>query len=130
MVAAISTHFEKRSYPAVDDADKASCRPDFAIALYPGHLGGNGANPVLNENVVVTSKTPPTFLVHAENDPVDPVNNSLLYYSALKKVGVPAEMHLYAQGGHAFGLRHPESPVAEWPRLVEKWLESIGMTSK
>ena len=130
MVAATSTHFGKRSYPAIDDADRVSCRPDFAIALYPGHLGGSGKDPVLNENVPVTSKTPPTFLVHAKNDPVDPVNNSVVYYHALKKAGVPVEMHLYAQGGHAFGLRHPEMPISEWPRLVEKWLATIGMTSK
>jgi acetyl esterase/lipase len=68
--------------------------------------------------------------VHAKNDPVDPVNNSVVYYHALKKAGVPVEMHLYAQGGHAFGLRHPEMPISEWPRLVEKWLATIGMTSK
>jgi acetyl esterase/lipase len=130
LVAATSTRFNKRTYPGVDAADKESCRPDFAIALYPGHLWKRGGPLELNPNVPVTSNTPPTFLVQTEDDPVDPVFESLVYYIALKKAGVPAEMHLYARGGHAFGLRHPEFPVAEWPRLVEKWLGTIGMTSK
>ncbi|MDP9099275.1 MAG: alpha/beta hydrolase [Verrucomicrobiota bacterium] len=129
MVAAVSTHFEKRSYPAVDAADKESCRPDFAIALYPGHLSDSADdnNFALNPNVPVTSKTPPTFLLQAEDDPVDPVSNSLVYYIALKKAGVPVEMHLYAQGGHAFGLRPTNLPIARWPQLVETWLRTIKM---
>jgi acetyl esterase/lipase len=130
MVAAISTHFDKRLYPAVDEADQQSCRPDFAIACYPGHLY-NDDNPfVLNPNVSVTSKTPPTFLVQAENDPVDSVNHSLTYYMALKKAGVPVEMHLYAEGGHGFGLRPTTRPISHWPELAETWLRTIGMISK
>jgi len=129
MVAAVSTHFEKRSYPAVDAADKESCRPDFAIALYPGHLSdpANEDNLALNPNVPVTSKTPPTFLLQAEDDPVDSVSNSLVYYIALKKAGIPVEMHLYAQGGHAFGLRPTNFPIGRWPQLVETWLTTIKM---
>lgn len=130
MVAATSTHFDKRSYAAVDGADKESCRPDFAIALYPGHLWDNDAPCELNPDVPVTTNTPPTFLAQAEDDPVDPVFESIFYYVALKKAGVPTEMHLYAHGGHAFGLRHPEFPISEWPHLAEKWLGAIGMTSR
>jgi acetyl esterase/lipase len=130
MVAAISTHFDRRSYHAVDAADKESCRPDFAIACYPGHLWKEDKGFVLNPNVPVTTNTPPTFLLHAEDDQVDDVNHSLVYYLALKKAGVAAEMHLYAEGGHAFGLRRTKYPITEWPRLVETWLETIGMTSK
>jgi acetyl esterase/lipase len=130
MVAAISTHFAKRSYPAVDAADKESCRPDFAIACYPGHLWNAGKGFVLNPNVPVTSNTPPTFLLHAEDDKVDNVNHSLVYYIALKNAGVPVEMHLYAQGGHAFGLRRTKFSITEWPSVVETWLGTIGMTSK
>lgn len=130
MVTSVSTHFNKRSYPVVDAADKESCRPDFAIALYPGHLWKDNKNFKLNPNVSVTSNTPPTFLLQAEDDPVDNVNNSLVYYMALKKAGVPVEMHLYAQGGHAFGLRRTKFPITEWPRLVETWMRTIGMTSK
>jgi acetyl esterase/lipase len=129
-VAATSTRFDERTYPKVDAADKESCRPDFAIALYPGHLWKRGGPLKLNPNVPVTRNTPPTFLVQAEDDPTDPVFESLVYYIALKKAEVPVEMHLYAQGGHAFGLRHPEFAVAEWPGLVEKWLGTIGMISK
>ena len=130
MVTATSTHFKKREYRAVDAADKESCRPDFAIALYPGHLWDDDKMFEVNPNVPVTTNTPPTFLVQAENDPVDNVNNSLVYYMALKKAGVLVEMHLYAQGGHAFGLRRTEFPITEWPQLAEKWLGTIGMISK
>ena len=129
MVTAMSTYFDKRLYPAVDPADKESCRPDFAIAVYPGHLWYANKDFVLNPNVPVTRRTPPTFLLQAENDPVDNVNNSLVYYIALKNAGVPVEMHLYAQGKHAFGLRRTELPITRWPELVETWLPTIGMTA-
>lgn len=130
MVAAISTHFEKRLYPAVDDADKESCRPDFAVALYPGHLVDREKDFAPNPDIQVTSQTPPTFLLHAQDDPVDPVEHSLVYYLALRKAGVPAEMHVYVKGGHAFGLRPTELPITRWPQLVEVWLAAIGMISK
>jgi acetyl esterase/lipase len=129
LVTAMSTHFDKRSYPVVDAADKQSCRPDFAIALYPGHLWERDQNLRLNPNVPVTSNTPPTFLLQAQNDPVDNVNNSLAYYIALKKAEVSVEMHLYAQGGHAFGMRRTKFPITEWPQLVETWLGTIGTIS-
>ncbi len=152
--AAISTHFEKRLYPAVDAADKESCRPDFAVAIYPGHLSLSAAEwdakqgakkfvirkPEhetamdrqfgLNPDVPVTSHTPPTFLLLAEDDHADSANDSLAYYIALKQAGVPVEMHLYAQGGHAFGLRHTKLPITAWPQLVERWLVTIGMISE
>ena len=149
--AAISTHFEKRLYPAVDAADKESCRPDFAVAIYPGHLSIAAAewdarqgrkkfvvphppnadkNLALNPEVPVSSHTSPTFLLQAEDDHVDTVYDSLAYYIALKKAGVPVEMHLYAQGGHAFGLRRTKLPITDWPELVERWLGTIGMISE
>ena len=127
MVAAMSTHFGRRLYPAVDAADKESCRPDFAVALYPGHLWIDYKNFEMNPDVPVTSQTPPTFLLQAEDDHVDNVNHSLVYYIALKNAGVPVEMHLYAQGGHAFGLRRTKLPITGWPQLVETWLGAIGM---
>lgn len=130
MVAAISTHFDKRLYKVVDAADKESCRPDFAVALYPGHLAVPERNFALNPDIRVTSKTPPTFLLQAQDDPVDPVENSLVYYSALKKAGVAAEIHVFVKGGHAFGLRPAESAISEWPKLVETWLSAIGITSR
>jgi acetyl esterase/lipase len=131
LVAAISTNFAKRLYPAVDAADKESCRPDFGIALYPGHMLENSSKDFeLNPYIPVTKQTPPTFLLQAEDDPIDTVKNSLVYYAALRKAGVPVEMHLYAHGGHGFGLRRTKFPITGWPQLVETWLETIGMTSE
>lgn len=151
LVAAISTHYATRLYPAIDDADKESCRPDFAVAIYPGHLSLEAAEwdarqgsttltvphaadadkeLTLNPEVPVTSQTPPTFLLHSEDDHVDNVDDSLAYYIALKKAGVPVEMHLYAQGNHAFGLRRTSLPITGWPELVETWLETIEMVQE
>jgi acetyl esterase/lipase len=81
----------------------------------------------LNPDIRVTSQTPPTFLLQAEDDHVDSVYDALSYYVALKKAGVPAEMHLYAQGNHAFGLRRTRLPITGWPQLVETWMGTIGM---
>jgi acetyl esterase/lipase len=98
LVAALSTHFERRSYSAVDTADKESCRPDFAVALYPGHLSLAINSFELNPDIRthITRQTPPTFLLQCEDDHIDAVEDSLSYYAALKKVGIPVEMHLYA----------------------------------
>jgi len=135
LVAAVSTHFQ-RTYPSVDAADALSCRPDFAIAAYPGHLWAhededratrNPQDLSLRPDIRVRADTPPTFLVQAENDDVDNVEQSLAYYVALQKAGVPTEMHLYAKGGHAFGLRAANLPIGRWPQLVEQWLHTIGM---
>ena len=128
MVAALSTRFDKRLYAPVDAADKESCRPDFAVALYPGHLAGD-KDEALNPDIKVTDRTPPTFLLQAEDDPVDAVQNSLVYYSALTKAGVPAEIHVYPNGGHGFGVRPTDSPITRWPQLLETWLGAIGMIS-
>jgi acetyl esterase/lipase len=128
LVAAVSTRFDARVYRAVDAADQESCRPDFAVALYPGHLF-NDSRGRFNTDLHVTRTTPPTFILQAENDSVDGVTNSLSYYTALKDAGVPTELHLYPTGGHAFGLRHTALPITDWPRLVEIWLQAIGMTS-
>ena len=131
LVADISTHFTRRAYAPVDAADKVSCRPDFAVAIYPGHMRENTTKEFdLNPTIPVTASTPPTFLLQAENDNVDGVQQSLVYYIALKKAEVPVEMHLYAQGGHAFGLRPTRLPITGWPKLVETWLGTIGMIAE
>ena len=131
LVAAISNNFRQRLYPAVDAADSESCRPDFAVAVYPGHLWMPGGGQLrFNPDIHVTRDTPPTFLLQAETDSTDNVNQSLAYYIALKDAGVPTEMHLYADGGHAFGLRRTKDPITEWPELVEKWLRTIGINSE
>lgn len=128
LVADISTHFAKRAYTPVDAADKLSCRPDFAAAIYPGHMRENTTKEFdLNPLIPVTHQTPPTFLVQAEDDNVDGVNQSLVYYIALKSAGVPVGMHLFAQGGHGFGLRRANLPITRWPDLMETWLHTIGM---
>jgi acetyl esterase/lipase len=127
LAAAMSIHFEHRVYPAIDAADRESCRPDFAVALYPGHLSKYDNPSELNPDIRVTDRAPPTFLLQNEDDPVDDVENSLDYYAALKKAGVPVEMHLYAEGGHGFGLRRTKLPVTAWPQLVETWLRTIEM---
>lgn len=128
LVAATSTL--PRIYKPLDAIDRESVRPNFALALYPGHLWIDKSKFALNPNVPVDSHTPPTFIVHCEDDPVDDVNHSLVYYIALKKAGVPTEMHLFAKGGHAFGLRPTDKAVTDWPRLAERWLRSIGMMGK
>jgi acetyl esterase/lipase len=111
------------TYKQVDAVDQVSSRPDFAIALYPGHLCRSGA--ALDPSIHVTKHTPPTFLLQAWDDPVDRICNSTVYAQALATAGVSSEVHLFAKGGHAFGLRKKEHPVSSWPSLVEKWLEEI-----
>jgi acetyl esterase/lipase len=148
LVAAISNHYQKRLYAAVDAADKESCRPDFGVAIYPGHLSVSAAEwdasqgakkfalqvPAgvdrdlsLNPDLNVTGQTPPQFLLQAEDDHEDNVDDALAYYIALKNAGVPTELHLYAKGGHAFGLRHTKDAITDWPGLVDVWMKSIGM---
>ena len=122
--AALSTHFEQRLYDPIDDADKVSCRPDFAVIVYPGYLALSEQNFAPNAEIRVTENTPPSFIVQAEDDPVH-VENSTVYFLALKNAKVPAEMHLYANGGHGYGLRRTELPVRAWPKLVETWLQTI-----
>jgi acetyl esterase/lipase len=99
-------------------------------AVYPGHLWEEPDPTGLNPDVHVSSRMPPTFLLHAEDDPVDPVYHSLAYCAALKKAKVPVEMHLYPRGGHAFGLRRTELPITRSPELVEDWLRTLGMVSE
>ena len=125
LVAEISTHFDKRLYKPVDAADQESARPDFAMAIYPGHLALE--NGKLNPDVPVTHDAPPTFIVQAENDDVDGVQQALTYFAALKAADVPTEMHLYAQGGHAFGVRRTDLPITHWTDLADAWMRTIGV---
>ena len=126
LAAALSTHFDQRLYDAVDAADQLSCRPDFAVIVYPGYLALSEQNFAPNAEIRVTEKTSPSFIVQTEDDPVH-VENSTVYFLALKNAGVPVEMHLYAQGGHGYGLRRTEQPVTTWPQSVETWLHTIDM---
>lgn len=124
LAAALSTHFDKRIYDPIDAADELSCRPDFAVIIYPGYLAIAEQNFAPNADIHVTEQTPPTFLAQAEDDPVH-VENSVVYFMALKNAKVPAEMHIYTQGGHGYGLRRTELPITGWPLLVETWLHTI-----
>lgn len=124
LVAELSTVFNHHLYKPIDAADKESSRPDFALAIYPGHLEYRG---VLNPLLTISRDTPPTFLVQAENDYEDGVMQSLVYYIALANAQVPAELHIYAKGGHAFGLRATKLPITHWPKLASAWLRRIGM---
>ncbi len=138
LVADVCTNYRKRAYALTDDLDNTTCRPNFGIVMFPGHMTNHTINPYeLNKNIPVDSNTPPTFLLQAGNDPIDPIENSLVYYIALKKANVHAEYHVYAEGGHAFGLNRTildnpnwnKLPIADWEKLVERWLQTIKMTS-
>ena len=124
LAAALSTHFDQRLYDPVDAADQLSCRPDFAVIVYPGYLALADQNFAPNPDIVVTGKTPPSFIVQAEDDPVH-VENATVYFLALKNAKVPTEMHIYAKGGHGYGLRRTALPVTAWPQSVETWLRTI-----
>jgi len=125
LVAEVSTTFKRQTYKPVDVADKESSRPDFALAIYPGHVATD--NDTLNPNLPFSHDTPPTFLLQAEDDHVDGIHQTQVYYAALKNADVPVEMHLYPHGGHAFGLRPTSNPITHWPALAETWMSSIGM---
>jgi acetyl esterase/lipase len=124
LAAALSTHFDQRLYDPIDAADKLSCRPDFAVVVYPGYLALAEKNFAPNPEVNPTASTPPTFIVQAEDDPVH-VENAIVYFQQLKNAKVPAELHIYAQGGHGYGLRRTALPITAWPQAVETWLHTI-----
>ncbi|MEO6722611.1 MAG: alpha/beta hydrolase [Ferruginibacter sp.] len=136
LVADVSTNYRKRSYAITDEIDKVSCRPDFGLVFFPGHMTVHTNSPYgLNKTLPVDSDTPPMFILQAGNDPIDTIQNSLVYYIALKKANVHAEYHVYAEGGHAFGLNKTaldnpiwnKLPIADWEQLVERWLCTIKM---
>ncbi|HVU26027.1 MAG TPA: alpha/beta hydrolase [Opitutus sp.] len=124
--AALSNHYEKRDYAAIDAADQVSCRPDFCVLIYPGYLVREpDLTKVGAELAVAKEKTPPTFLAMAEDDPVH-VENVIHYYLALKNAGVPAELHTYPTGGHGYGLRRTKDLVTTWPDRVADWMRAGG----
>lgn len=121
LAAALSTHadFQGKNVPA----STMNAKPNFQMLLYPGWL--NGADGKVNPTVKPVADTPPTFLVMAEDDYTAHVENALVYFQALKDVKVPAELHLFTQGGHGFGLRPTDRPISHWPTLAEEWLHTI-----
>ncbi len=129
LVGATATNFAQRSYAPHDDVDRVSCRPDFGIMAYSGYFYPP-AEQKLTPTVRVAPDAPPVFFVHASDDPVkgSEVGNSVMFYMALKLAGVSAELHIFNQGGHGFGVRQDGNPCASWTRLCEAWLERIGVT--
>lgn len=126
LAAVVSNHHEVRSYAAVDDADKVSCRPDFTVLIYPAYLTVKEKNDaVAPELPVSATNTPPTFIAMTADDSVR-VETGLFYYLALKNAKVPVEMHLYPRGGHGYGLRRTEHEVTSWPDRVGDWLKNEG----
>ena len=119
-----SNSFSELTYTAIDNCDKENIRPDFCILIYPSYL--DRKNFSIAPEINVTDKTPQTFLVQTQDDH-KLLNSSLFYYYALKESKVPAAMHLYQTGGHAYGLRETGNLVSEWPNRVLDWLSEIGI---
>jgi acetyl esterase/lipase len=124
--AAISNHYDHRLYDPIDAADQLSCRPDFSVVLYPGYMALAEKAFAPNADIEPTADTPPTFILQAEDDPVH-VENAVVYFMALKNAKAQAELHVYAEGGHGYGLRPRDLPIMGWPRLVETWMHTIKM---
>jgi acetyl esterase/lipase len=125
LTAATAIGFDHRAYAAIDEIDQVSCRPDFAVLLYPAYLTTKD-NAALAPEIRVTKEVPPMFLAHAGDDGIK-AENSVLLYLALKQAGVPAELHVYASGGHGFGLRPSSQPCSTWPQRCEEWLRARGI---
>jgi acetyl esterase/lipase len=126
LTANVSTNYDRRAYDAVDDADKASCRPDFAVLVYPGGVLNKQDKEKLRDQIRVTKETPPCFLVVSTDDNGSAPGTVKLYL-ALRAAGVPAELHVYATGGHGYGMRKGDKPCASWPQRCEEWLRSRGL---
>lgn len=129
LAATLTANYETRTYPKVDAADEASCRPDFQLLIYPAYLVQKDQGDALNPTVKPTEKHPKTFIVMAEDDPVR-VENPLVYYGELKKAKIPAEMHIYPSGGHGYGLRSTKEMVTTWPDRAIDWMRANGFLQK
>jgi acetyl esterase/lipase len=125
LAIATATSFEKRSYQPIDDIDKVSCRPDFAILVYPGYLKAKDRDE-LAPGLHIPAGTPPVFLAHGGNDIISPPDQSVVMYLALKRAGVPAELHIYATAAHDFGVRPSEDPCSTWTQSCAAWLRHQG----
>jgi acetyl esterase/lipase len=122
---ATATNFDRRTYEVIDDTDKVSCKPDFAILAYSGYLKAKDRNE-LAPGLRIPKGTPPMFLVHGGNDIISPPEHSVVAYLALKRAGVPAELHIYAGAAHDFGVRSGDRPCFTWTRLCADWMRQQG----
>jgi acetyl esterase/lipase len=125
LTAAASTHFDERAYKPIDEIDHLSCRPDFAVLVYPAYLV-TPQNDKLVDTIPVTKETPPMFFAHAGDDRIA-AENSIQMYLALKKAGVAADLHIYSKGGHGFGLRESPLPCSTWPARCAEWFLTQGV---
>lgn len=129
LTAWAATNSDKRAYDPVDTSDKTSCRPDFAVLVYPAYLQDKQKPDTLSPEIRVSSTTPPFFLAHAFDDPIS-VENSLVFGRAMKQAGVPVDLHIYARGGHGFGLRPEGTPCSTWPARCVEWMKNTGIVGK
>ena len=125
LAVATATSFEKRTYEPTDAIDKISCRPDFAIAAYSGYLKAKDKDE-LAPGLRVPAGTPPIFLAHGGADLISSPEHSVFLYLALKRAGVPAELHIYASVAHDFGVRKSDRPCSTWTRSCADWLGHQG----
>jgi acetyl esterase/lipase len=125
LAIATATRFEKRTYPIVDEIDQISCRPDFAILVYPGYLKPKDKDE-LAPGLVIPAGTPPVFLAHGGADLISPPENSVQMYLALRRAGIPAELHVYANTAHDFGVRPSDKPCSTWTESCAAWLRQQG----
>jgi acetyl esterase/lipase len=129
LAAAVSNNYATRTYPEVDEADKQSCRPDFTVLIYPAYLTAKDDLSKLAPELKVTKETPPAFIVQTQDDPIK-VENAYTYALALKNAKVPAELHVYATGGHGYGLRPAGHTVTTWPARCAEWMGAMGWLKK
>ena len=120
------TRFDEQAYDKVDSIDEHSARPNFMIPIYPAYLGDKNDPFSLSSRVKITEQTPPTFVAVTWDDKNRGAHAGLLL-AEMKKQGVPMELHVYAEGGHGYGLREDELPVGDWPDVCEDWLRGQGL---
>ena len=125
LAIATATSFDRRTYELVDDVDKVSCRPDFAIGVYSGYLKAKDKDEIA-PGLRIPAGTPPIFLAHGGDDIISSPEHSVLMYLALKKAGVPAELHIYATAAHDFGVRPSDHPCSTWTQACVIWLRHQG----
>lgn len=125
LAIATATTFEKRAYEPQDATDRVSCRPDFAILVYPGYLKAKDKDE-LSPALSIPPGTPPVFLAHGDEDIISPPQHSVCMYLALKRAGIPAELHVYAQSAHDFAVRSNDHPCSAWTKACEQWLRHQG----
>jgi acetyl esterase/lipase len=125
LAIATATSFDQRTYQPIDHVDNLSCRPDFAVLVYPGYLKAKDKDE-LAERLRIPTGTPPVFLAHGGDDIISPPEHSVLMYLALRRANIPAELHVYATAAHDFGVRASDHPCSTWTEACANWLRHQG----